>query len=152
MSREAEIDAMRRAIALALPGVGRTGDNPSVGCVILGPAGIVGEGATAEGGRPHAEELALAAAGAAARGATALVTLEPCAKRSGAGVSCTDRLIAAGVRRVVIACRDASIFASGEGETRLRDAGIQVEAGWLEAEALPLYAAYRPASNNLNGS
>jgi pyrimidine deaminase RibD-like protein len=52
----------------------------------------------------------------------------------------------------VIACRDASIFASGEGETRLRDAGIQVEAGWLEAEALPLYAAYRPASNNLNGS
>jgi diaminohydroxyphosphoribosylaminopyrimidine deaminase/5-amino-6-(5-phosphoribosylamino)uracil reductase len=152
LSREAEVDAMRRAIALARPGVGRTGDNPSVGCVILGPAGIIGEGATAEGGRPHAEELALAAAGAAARGATAFVTLEPCAKRSGAGVSCTDRLIAAGVRRVVIACRDASIFASGEGETRLRDAGIQVEAGWLEAEALPLYAAYRPASNNLNGS
>ncbi len=151
MSRDDEIDAMRRAIALARPGVGRTGDNPSVGCVILGPSGIVGEGATADGGRPHAEELALAAAGAAARGATALVTLEPCAKRSGAGVSCTDRLIAAGVRRVVIACRDASIFASGEGEARLRDAGVLVEAGWLEDEALFLYAAYRPASDNLNG-
>jgi diaminohydroxyphosphoribosylaminopyrimidine deaminase/5-amino-6-(5-phosphoribosylamino)uracil reductase len=151
LSRDAEIDAMRRAIDLARPGVGRTGDNPSVGCEILGPSGIVGEGATAEGGRPHAEELALAAAGAAARGATALVTLEPCAKRSGAGVSCTDRLIAAGVRRVVIACRDASIFASGEGEARLRDAGVLVEAGWLEDEALFLYAAYRPASDNLNG-
>ncbi|MFM8755068.1 MAG: riboflavin biosynthesis protein RibD [Phenylobacterium sp.] len=148
MSRQAEIAAMRRAIELARPGVGRTGDNPSVGCVILGPDGIVGEGATAEGGRPHAEELALAAAGAAARGATALVTLEPCARRSGDGVSCTDRLIAAGVGRVVIACDDASVFASGEGEARLRAAGVGVEKGLLEAEALPLYAAYRPVKNN----
>ncbi len=137
---------MRRAIALARPGVGRTGDNPSVGCVILGPAGIVGEGATAEGGRPHAEEQALAAAGEAARGATALVTLEPCARRSSPGTSCTDRLIAAGVRRVVIACDDASVFAGGEGAARLQAAGIEVEAGLLESEARRLYADYRPAA------
>lgn len=137
---------MRRAIALARPGVGRTGDNPSVGCVILGPEGIVGEGATAEGGRPHAEEQALALAGAAARGATAFVTLEPCARRSGEGVSCTDRLIAAGVRRVVIACDDASVFAAGEGATRLRAAGVEVSTGFLDAEAQALYAAYRPAA------
>lgn len=145
MSRDAEIAALRRAIDLARHGVGRTGENPSVGCVILGPDGIVGEGATAEGGRPHAEELALAAAGGAARGATALVTLEPCARRSGEGVSCTDRLIAAGVSRVVIACDDASVFAGGEGAARLRAAGIEVESGLLEDEARPLYEAYRPA-------
>ena len=137
---------MRRAIALARPGVGRTGDNPSVGCVILGPEGIVGEAATAEGGRPHAEEQALALAGAAARGSTAFVTLEPCARRSGEGVSCTDRLIAAGVRRVVIACDDASVFAAGEGATRLRAAGVEVSTGFLDAEAQALYAAYRPAA------
>jgi diaminohydroxyphosphoribosylaminopyrimidine deaminase/5-amino-6-(5-phosphoribosylamino)uracil reductase len=146
LSREAEIEAMRQAIALARPGVGRTGDNPSVGCVILGPEGILGEGATAEGGRPHAEELALAAAGEAARGAVALVTLEPCARRSGAGIACTDRLITAGVRRVVIACNDASVFAAGDGAARLRAAGIEVETGLLEAEARSLYEGYRPAS------
>jgi len=145
LNREAEIAAMRRAIALARPGVGRTGDNPSVGCVLLGPEGPVGEGATAEGGRPHAEELALAAAGAAARGATAVVTLEPCARHSLPGTSCTDRLLAAGIRRVVIACRDASVFAGGEGEVRLRAAGVEVETGLLESEALVLYARYRPA-------
>jgi diaminohydroxyphosphoribosylaminopyrimidine deaminase/5-amino-6-(5-phosphoribosylamino)uracil reductase len=146
LSREAEVEAMRRAIDLARPGVGRTGDNPSVGCVILGPSGIVGEGATAEGGRPHAEELALAAAGAAARGATALVTLEPCARRSSPGVACTDRLIAAGVSRVVIACSDASVFAAGEGTARLRAAGIAIKIGILEAEARGLYSGYRPAA------
>ncbi|MFM1960311.1 MAG: hypothetical protein RL588_1828 [Pseudomonadota bacterium] len=138
---------MRRAIALARPGVGRTGDNPSVGCLILGPSGVLGEGATAEGGRPHAEELALEAAGHAARGAVALVTLEPCARRSGTGISCTDRLIAAGVRRVVIACDDASVFAAGEGAARLRAAGVEVETGLLEAEARSLYESYRPASD-----
>jgi diaminohydroxyphosphoribosylaminopyrimidine deaminase/5-amino-6-(5-phosphoribosylamino)uracil reductase len=147
LSREAEIEAMRRAIALARPGVGRTGDNPSVGCLILGPSGVLGEGATAEGGRPHAEELALEAAGHAARGAVALVTLEPCARRSGTGISCTDRLIAAGVRRVVIACDDASVFAAGEGAARLRAAGVEVETGLLEAEARSLYESYRPASD-----
>jgi diaminohydroxyphosphoribosylaminopyrimidine deaminase/5-amino-6-(5-phosphoribosylamino)uracil reductase len=146
LNPETEIQAMRRAIALARPGVGRTGDNPSVGCVILGPEGIVGEGATADGGRPHAEDLALSAAGEAARGAVVLVTLEPCARRSGMGISCTDRLIAAGVRRVVIACADASVFAAGEGSERLKAAGIEVVTGLLEAEAQPLYAAYRPAS------
>ncbi|MFM8821376.1 MAG: riboflavin biosynthesis protein RibD [Phenylobacterium sp.] len=152
MSRITEIDALRRAIDLARPGVGRTGENPSVGCVILGADGIVGEGATAEGGRPHAEELALAAAGAAARGATALVTLEPCARRSGEGVSCTDRLIAAGVRRVVIACDDASVFAGGEGMARLKAAGVEVQTGLLEDEARDLYASYRPARDAFPGA
>ena len=90
--------------------------------------------------------MAAQAAGEAARGAVALVTLEPCARRSGAGIACTDRLIAAGVRRVVIACDDASVFAAGDGAARLQAAGIEVESGLLEAEARALYAGYRPAS------
>ena len=73
---------MRRALDLAAPMVGRTGANPAVGCVIVKGSAIVGEAATAEGGRPHAEEQALARAGESAREATAYVTLEPCARRS----------------------------------------------------------------------
>ena len=73
---------MRRAIALARVNLGRTGDNPSVGCVLVGSGAVVGEGATGLGGRPHAEEVALDAAGPAAQGAVAYVTLEPCGERS----------------------------------------------------------------------
>jgi diaminohydroxyphosphoribosylaminopyrimidine deaminase/5-amino-6-(5-phosphoribosylamino)uracil reductase len=135
---------MRRAIALAAANVGATGDNPSVGCVLVGPDGVVGEGATAPGGRPHAEELALAMASEAARGATAYVTLEPCASRSSGARSCSERLAAAGVARVVIACDDASIHAAGAGAQRLREAGIRVETGLLADEAMALYASYRP--------
>ncbi len=87
---------MRRAIELAAKNVGLTGDNPSVGCVIVKDGVVVGEGVTAPGGRPHAEEQALRIAGAAARGATAYVTLEPCGERSSGAASCSQLLAAAG--------------------------------------------------------
>jgi diaminohydroxyphosphoribosylaminopyrimidine deaminase/5-amino-6-(5-phosphoribosylamino)uracil reductase len=134
---------MRRAIALALPRVGLTGANPAVGCVIVKDGEVVAEAATAEGGRPHAEEQALAAAAEAARGATAYVTLEPCGERSSGEASCSERLVAAGIVRVVVACPDPSAKASGRGMARLIAAGLQVGAGVLEAEAAPLYEAYR---------
>ena len=135
---------MRRAIALARAHVGLTGDNPSVGCVIVRDGTIVGEGITAQGGRPHAEEAALAMAGEAARGATAYVTLEPCGARSSGAPSCGARLAAAEVARAVIACADASSFAAGRGLEQLRAAGIAVVVGVLRDEAQPLYADYRP--------
>ncbi len=133
---------MQRALALAAPMIGRTGDNPAVGCVLALGDAIFGEGATAEGGRPHAEELAIAAAGGAAHGVTAFVTLEPCAKRSAGGVACADRLIKAGVARVVIATRDPHPNAAGVGVERLRAAGIAVEFGLMEAQALAQNAAF----------
>lgn len=138
-------DFMRRAIDLARGHVGLTAENPSVGCVIVRDGAIVGRGATGEGGRPHAEEVALAAAGEAARGATAYVTLEPCAQRSAGGTSCSELLVAAGVARVVIAAGDSSVFAAGEGCRRLHNAGIVTDQGLLEPEASALYATYRPA-------
>ena len=126
---------MSRALALAAAQIGRTGDNPSVGCVIEKDGAIVAEAATAEGGRPHAEEQALALAGQAARGATAYVTLEPCAKRSSGALSCADLLIQAGIARVVIAASDPHPFASGVGVERLRAAGVGVEVGLFAEEA-----------------
>jgi diaminohydroxyphosphoribosylaminopyrimidine deaminase/5-amino-6-(5-phosphoribosylamino)uracil reductase len=142
-----DLAAMRRAIALAGPGVGATGDNPSVGCVILKDGQVVGEGATGAGGRPHAEEVALAQAGDRAAGAVAYVTLEPCAERSSGAPSCSERLVLARVGRVVVACEDASVLAGGRGAARLRDAGIELQLGVLADEAAPLYAAYRPAGH-----
>ena len=126
---------MQRALELAAANVGKTGDNPSVGCVIVRDEFVIGEGATAEGGRPHAEELALSAAGERARGAIAYVSVEPCAKRSTGATSCADRLIEAGVARVVIAARDPHPFAGGLGIERLRAAGVQVDVGLFAAEA-----------------
>ena len=136
---------MRRSIALARAQVGQTGANPSVGCVLVRDGIIVGEGVTGLRGRPHGEEAALAMAGDAAEGSTVYVTLEPCAQRSTGAVSCTDRLIAAGVRRVVVACQDPSVFADGEGARRLRAAGMRVDLGVLADEAADLYAEYLPA-------
>jgi riboflavin biosynthesis protein RibD len=133
---------MQRALELAAPGIGKTGDNPSVGCVIVKDGAVIGEGATGAGGRPHAEELALAQAGEAAQGATAYVTLEPCAQRSEGGVSCSDLLVNAGVTRVVIATRDPHPMANGAGVERLRVAGIAVEFGLLEAKARTQNAAF----------
>jgi pyrimidine deaminase RibD-like protein len=137
-----DVDFMRRALSLATPGVGLTGDNPSVGCVIVAGGVVVSEGATAAGGRPHAEELALAQAGERARGADVFVTLEPCARRSTGGVSCADLLIGAGVTRVVIATADPHPYAAGVGVERLRAAGVVVESGVLEAEARALNADF----------
>lgn len=142
MSDADDIHWMRRAIALAAPRVGHTGVNPAVGCVIVKQGQVVAEAATADGGRPHAEEQALATAGEAARGAVAYVTLEPCGERSSGGASCSERLIAAGVARVLIAAADPSAKASRRGVERLETAGIMAEQGVLEAEAAPLYEAY----------
>ena len=139
---------MRRAIALAHANLGLTGDNPSVGCVIVKDGVVVGEAATAPGGRPHAEEQALDAAGPAAAGATAYVTLEPCGQRSAGHASCGERLAVAGVARVVVASADPSAFASGRGVARLRSAGVPVDLGLLRDEASSLYADYRPGDRS----
>ena len=135
---------MRRAIALATANLGKTFPNPVVGCVIVAEGAVVGEGVTQVGGRPHAEELALDQAGDRACGGTAYVTLEPCGQRSTGTVPCSQRLVAAGLARVVIACKDASTFASGRGLDRLRQAGLMVELGLLETEAACMYADYQP--------
>ena len=144
MTAPADETWMRRAIALARAQIGGTGDNPSVGCVIVRNGAVVGEGATAPGGRPHAEEQALDRADALARGATAYVTLEPCGERSSGVPSCGERLAAAGVARVVVGCEDPSILAAGRGLARLREAGTAVEFGLLRDEAAALYETYRP--------
>ncbi|MCW5760327.1 MAG: riboflavin biosynthesis protein RibD [Phenylobacterium sp.] len=136
---------MRRAIALAATHVGLTADNPSVGCVIVNGGEVVGEGVTGEGGRPHAEEVALARAGGRARGGVAYVTLEPCARRSAGGVPCSTRLADAGVARVVFACADPSVFAGGHGAQRLSDAGVTVDQGLMAREAAALLGGYAPA-------
>jgi diaminohydroxyphosphoribosylaminopyrimidine deaminase/5-amino-6-(5-phosphoribosylamino)uracil reductase len=133
---------MRNALTLAGLQAGRTGDNPAVGCVLVKDDLVIGAGATADGGRPHAEEIALAEAGAAARGATAFVTLEPCAQRSAGGTACADALIQAGIARVVIAADDPHPNAAGAGVERLRGAGIAVESGMMREEAEALNAAF----------
>ncbi|MEI9993474.1 MAG: bifunctional diaminohydroxyphosphoribosylaminopyrimidine deaminase/5-amino-6-(5-phosphoribosylamino)uracil reductase RibD [Rhizomicrobium sp.] len=134
---------MRHAIALGARGVGRTGRVPSVGCVLVSTDGrVVGRGRTDESGRPHAEVVALAMAGQAARGATAYVTLEPCAHRGGTGGPCTDALIGAGVARVVVAGVDPDPRTNGQGIAKLRAAGVAVEVGVGEAEALPTLAGF----------
>jgi diaminohydroxyphosphoribosylaminopyrimidine deaminase/5-amino-6-(5-phosphoribosylamino)uracil reductase len=143
MGDAADADHMSTALDLARRQLGRTGSNPAVGCVLVNGGRVVGEAATADGGRPHAEELALAAAGPAARGADAFVTLEPCAERSSREPSCAERLIAAGVARVAVAwSQDPSPKASGRGLDRLRAAGVTVETGLMETEAAELYADY----------
>ena len=134
MSSRAERDAMGRALALAAVGLGATSPNPSVGAVILAPDGtVVGEGRTAPPGGPHAEIVALAAAGERARGGTAVVTLEPCDHQGRTG-PCSRALLAAGIARVVVGVRDPDPVAAG-GLDRLRAADIDVESGVLEAEA-----------------
>ena len=133
---------MRRAIDLAHARFGHTGANPAVGCVIVAGDAVLAEAATAEGGRPHAEEQALALAGDTASGATAYVTLEPCGERSSGAPSCSELMVKAGVGRVVVACGDPSPKASGRGLDRLRSAGVVVETGLLEEETEMLYAAY----------
>jgi diaminohydroxyphosphoribosylaminopyrimidine deaminase/5-amino-6-(5-phosphoribosylamino)uracil reductase len=141
MLRPFDEQLMRAAIALARRGLGRTWPNPSVAALVVDdrvePPIMLGRGSTAPGGRPHAEANAVMAAGAAARGATIIVTLEPCAQRSQRvfGPSCTEIILESGIRRVVIGASDPSPFASGEGAQRLRDAGIEVVTGVLEADA-----------------
>ena len=129
---------MRRAIDLALDRMGETWPNPAVGCVIVKDGKVLAESATAAGGRPHAEEQAVPAAGAEVEGATAYVTLEPCGARSSGRASCAQFLAEAGIARVVVAALDPSPFASGRGTERLRQAGLQVETGLMKDEAAVL--------------
>ncbi|MFI1940497.1 bifunctional diaminohydroxyphosphoribosylaminopyrimidine deaminase/5-amino-6-(5-phosphoribosylamino)uracil reductase RibD [Streptomyces purpureus] len=134
MATAADIDAMRRAIALAARGLGATSPNPVVGCVLVDATGrIVGEGHHQRAGGPHAEIHALRAAGDRARGATAYVTLEPC-NHTGRTGPCAQALIEAGVRRVVYAVGDPNPQATGGAET-LRAAGTEVLGGLLADEA-----------------
>ncbi|MFA7430029.1 MAG: bifunctional diaminohydroxyphosphoribosylaminopyrimidine deaminase/5-amino-6-(5-phosphoribosylamino)uracil reductase RibD [Rhodospirillaceae bacterium] len=132
---------MDAALALAARGLGSVWPNPAVGCVIVRDGRVVGRGWTQPGGRPHAETEALARAGAAARGATAYVTLEPCS-HYGKTPPCTDALIAAGIARCVVACTDSDPRVSGQGVERLRAAGIEVVVGVREAEARRLNAGF----------
>ncbi|MFM7027091.1 MAG: bifunctional diaminohydroxyphosphoribosylaminopyrimidine deaminase/5-amino-6-(5-phosphoribosylamino)uracil reductase RibD [Chakrabartia sp.] len=122
---------MAAALALSERGRGQTGPNPNVGCLLVKDGRIIARGWTQPGGRPHAEAVALAQAGPAAQGATAYVTLEPCAHQSTRGPSCADSLIAAGVHRAVIALTDPDPRTNGAGISRLHAAGIAVEAGLL---------------------
>ncbi len=131
---------MRRALQFARRGWGRTAPNPLVGAVVVRDGRIVGAGWHAEFGGAHAEVVALAAAGDLARGADVYVTLEPCAHQ-GKTPPCVDALIAAGVRRVVIATADPNPAAGG-GAARLRAAGIAVESGVEEAAARELIAPF----------
>jgi diaminohydroxyphosphoribosylaminopyrimidine deaminase / 5-amino-6-(5-phosphoribosylamino)uracil reductase len=123
---------MDLALRLAWRGVGRTGSNPSVGAVVVDPATgeIIARGITAEGGRPHAETIALDRAGARARGATLYVTLEPCS-HFGRTPPCADAVISAGVARLVVGVEDPDLRVSGRGIARIRAAGIEVVTGVL---------------------
>ncbi|MCB2111260.1 MAG: bifunctional diaminohydroxyphosphoribosylaminopyrimidine deaminase/5-amino-6-(5-phosphoribosylamino)uracil reductase RibD, partial [Rhodobacteraceae bacterium] len=125
---------MSLALALGRRGLGRVWPNPAVGCVIVREGRIVGRGRTADGGRPHAETVALAEAGAAAEGATAYVSLEPCAHH-GQTPPCAEALIAAGVARVVTALEDPDPRVAGRGHAMLRAAAIAVTTGVMEPEA-----------------
>ena len=126
---------MQSALALASRGRGVTTPNPSVGCVLVKDGRVIGRGHTQPRGRPHAEAMALARAGNAARGCTAYVTLEPCAHESERGPACADLLIAAGVAHVVVALTDPDPRTNGQGIARLKAAGIAVTAGINAQEA-----------------
>jgi diaminohydroxyphosphoribosylaminopyrimidine deaminase/5-amino-6-(5-phosphoribosylamino)uracil reductase len=128
---------MARALELARHGLYSTPPNPSVGCVLVRDGRVVGEGFHRQAGGPHAEVIALAAAGANARGATAYVSLEPCA-HFGRTPPCTDALLAAGIARVACALRDPNPRVDGSGLAALARGGVAVESGLLAAEAAEL--------------
>jgi diaminohydroxyphosphoribosylaminopyrimidine deaminase/5-amino-6-(5-phosphoribosylamino)uracil reductase len=150
-TRKIAIDAdfdrrmMAAALRLGRTTLGLTHPNPAVGCIIVRGMGeeriVVGRGATAPGGRPHAERIALAEAGGAARGATAYVTLEPCAHNSKAG-PCAAALVEAGVARVVTAMADPDPRTSGAGHEILEAAGIAITSGVLAEEAARAHSGH----------
>ncbi|WP_104470531.1 bifunctional diaminohydroxyphosphoribosylaminopyrimidine deaminase/5-amino-6-(5-phosphoribosylamino)uracil reductase RibD [Acinetobacter indicus] len=135
---------MQRAIELARLGQYSTKPNPNVGCVLVKDGQLVGEGYHPRAGQPHAEVFALRDAGDAARGATAYVTLEPCA-HYGRTPPCAKGLVEAGVARVVVACPDPNPLVAGKGVQILHDAGIQVEVGVLEQQAHQLNLGFLKA-------
>jgi diaminohydroxyphosphoribosylaminopyrimidine deaminase/5-amino-6-(5-phosphoribosylamino)uracil reductase len=132
-----DYEHMAHALRLAANGLYDTAPNPTVGCVLVNRGRVVGTGWSAPAGGPHAERVALAAAGEAARGATAYVTLEPCCHTGRTG-PCTKALLEAGVARVVFAGRDPNPRVNGGGERELAAAGVAVEGGVMEAAAEPL--------------
>jgi diaminohydroxyphosphoribosylaminopyrimidine deaminase / 5-amino-6-(5-phosphoribosylamino)uracil reductase len=134
---------MAEAIALGARARGTTAPNPNVGCVIVSTqGGIVGRGATAPGGRPHAEAAALAEAGKEAKGSTVFVTLEPCAHESGRGPACADLLVKARPARVVVALKDPDPRTAGKGIRQLREAGIEVKIGTGRKAAAATLSGY----------
>ncbi|WP_417484645.1 bifunctional diaminohydroxyphosphoribosylaminopyrimidine deaminase/5-amino-6-(5-phosphoribosylamino)uracil reductase RibD [Maricaulis salignorans] len=141
MFTSADYRFMDAALALAQAQLGRTAPNPAVGCVIVRDGMITGWGATADGGRPHAERQALDRAGPHARAGRAYVTLEPCAFH-GQTPPCATALIESGVETVLIACLDEHPKVAGRGVALLRDAGIAVETGLRNPEAAQLYAGF----------
>jgi len=135
---------MRRALALAERGRGRTRPNPVVGAVVVRAGRVVGSGWHERVGADHAEVVALREAGPRARGATLFCTLEPCAHQ-GRTPPCVDAIVRAGVRRCVVAQRDPHAIVNGRGLRRLRAAGVVVEVGLLEDEARDALRGYRRA-------
>ena len=132
---------MARALSLGARGLGQVWPNPAVGCILVNKGRVVGRGWTQPGGRPHAEAMALAMAGAAARGATAYVTLEPCAHH-GKTPPCADALAAAGVARVVTAHEDPDPRTAGQGHARLAAAGIPFETNVMSEAAARAHAGF----------
>ncbi|MBY5973181.1 bifunctional diaminohydroxyphosphoribosylaminopyrimidine deaminase/5-amino-6-(5-phosphoribosylamino)uracil reductase RibD [Ferrimonas balearica] len=141
MTRPEDARYLALALSLGRRGQGRTWPNPAVGCVIVKDGRILGRGWTQPGGRPHAERVALDQAGAGARGATAYVSLEPCAHH-GRTPPCAEALIAAGVARVVAPIADIDPNVDGRGFAMLRDAGIEVTTGLLAEQALADHAGF----------
>jgi len=145
MATTLEIDAMRRAIMLSALGLGTTSPNPPVGCIILNADGlIVGTGFHQRKGEPHAEAHALAAAGAAAAGGTAVVTLEPC-NHVGVTPACRQLLLDAGIRRVVVSVIDPTSRGAG-GAAVLAEAGVDVETDVLTDETLTVLRPWLTAT------
>ncbi len=132
---------MAAALVLARRGLGRVAPNPAVGCVLVKDGRVVGRGWTRPGGRPHAETEAMAQAGAAAKGATAYVSLEPCAHH-GATPPCAEALAAAGIARCVVALQDPDPRVDGAGLKRLRDAGVAGGVGVRAEDAAEVYAGF----------
>jgi len=141
LSKAADLRFMQLALTLGRRGQGRTWPNPAVGAVAVRDGVIVGRGWTQPGGRPHAEPVALAQAGEAARGATLYVTLEPCS-HVGKSPPCADAVIAAGIARVVSAIEDPNPEVAGQGHARLRAAGIAVDIGLCAREAAHDHAGH----------
>jgi diaminohydroxyphosphoribosylaminopyrimidine deaminase / 5-amino-6-(5-phosphoribosylamino)uracil reductase len=139
--RGADRRFMGAALGLARRGLGVTWPNPAVGCVIVRDRRVVGRGWTLPGGRPHAETEALRRAGDRARGATGYISLEPCC-HWGRTPPCADALIAAGLRRVVVAIEDPDPRVAGKGIGRLRAAGVAVEVGLGSEEAAEINAGF----------
>ncbi len=143
-----DADFMIEALRLAGEGLGRVAPNPSVGCIIVKNGEVVGSGRTADGGRPHAEVVALEQAGSKAKDATVYVTLEPCCHHDKVSLPCADYLIAAQVAKVVIACKDENRKVSGQGIKALQDAGIDVSVGLMEKEAREMNDGFFKRINN----